>query len=53
MNPKTVHGFYYTQKEEGLFGLELPPVCRDIFAHASRTGFRKHSARAGVPRMEG
>ena len=41
--PKTVHGFYYTQKEDGLYGLELPPVCRDILAQASKVGFRRLS----------
>jgi len=43
VNPKSVSGFYYTQKRDGLFGLELPTVCQDILARAAKIGFRKLS----------
>lgn len=39
MNPGELHGFYYTQKETDLCGLELPPVCREIMSRAVQGGF--------------
>ena len=44
MIPKTVHGFYYTQKGDDLCGLPLPKVCQEIMTHAVRAGIGPLSA---------
>lgn len=43
MSKKTPRDFFYTQKDSGLSGLELPEICRKTMARAIRAGFQKLS----------
>jgi hypothetical protein len=43
MRRKPPRDFFYTEKENSLHGLELPRVCREAMARATRAGFKKLS----------